>query len=311
MAIPSSFTILSILRCFEYTAISTIARSMRVRELAPPLAVAALLYGCTFACFWQVSWSGLVSLWGGQERLGFAIACASTLELVFWLTQLMLLLVERTPELYARWAIRKPQPYPDAELLSRCLVDIAVGHVLRPALLWLAFPLYRWCGCSFDDETPSFLEVALHLAFAVIVDDTVFYWFHRTLHTPSFYSAIHKQHHKFRHTVGLATEFSHPIEDLGNSLATMAGPLLLGSHGSVVCGYACIKLWQSIDAHSSLVLPFPLSPWNLFFGMDCSGAHDFHHSHNVGNFGGYFIFWDWLCGTDAAYRRHLSTNKRA
>ena len=35
--------------------------------------------------------------------------------------------------------------------------------------------------------------------------------------------------------------------------------------------------------------------------------HDFHHSHNVGNFGGaHTIFWDWACGTDSAYRAYLA-----
>lgn len=89
----------------------------------------------------------------------------------------------------------------------------------------------------------------------------------------------------------------------------MAGPLILGSPGAIVCGYASFKLWQSIDAHSSLLLPWPLSPWNLLPGMDCSRSHDFHHSHNMGNYGGYFVFWDRLCGTDKPYRQYLETHK--
>ncbi len=62
------------------------------------------------------------------------------------------------------------------------------------------------------------------------------------------------------------------------------------------------KLWQSIDAHSGYSLPFPFSPWTIkAIGMDCSQAHYFHHSVNVGNYGGYFMFWDWLCGTNEKY----------
>ena len=59
-----------------------------------------------------------------------------------------------------------------------------------------------------------------------------------------------------------------------------------------------------------MLLPAPLSPWNLLPGMDCAAAHDFHHSHNVGNFGGFFTFWDRVCGTDAAYRRFLEKKKQ-
>ena len=85
---------------------------------------------------------------------------------------------------------------------------------------------------------------------------------------------------------------------------------MLGSHASVVIGYASLKLWQSVDAHSGLLLPF--SPWSVaaLGKMDCARAHDFHHSHNAGNYGGFFMFWDWACGTDAAYKRHLRAAKR-
>ena len=44
--------------------------------------------------------------------------------------------------------------------------------------------------------------------------------------------------------------------------------------------------------------------------MTKKSRHDFHHSHNSGNYGGFFMFWDWACGTDAAYKRHLRAAKR-
>jgi len=44
--------------------------------------------------------------------------------------------------------------------------------------------------------------------------------------------------------------------------------------------------------------------------MDCAPAHDFHHSHNTGNFGGFFIFWDWICGTDGRYNNFLAKKKK-
>ena len=117
------------------------------------------------------------------------------------------------------------------------------------------------------------------------VDDALFYWFHRGLHHPSVYRHIHKQvlllllrvrlcvfsflvladplvlvwgwlvvttlqHHTFKHTVGLATEYAHPVEGVLNAIATMAGPVLLGGHMALCMLYAALKLWQSIDAHS-------------------------------------------------------------
>ena len=141
----------------------------------------------------------------------------------------------------------------------------------------------------------------------MMADDTLFYWIHRLLHaSPTLYRTIHKHHHEFKHAVALAVEYAHPVEDLLNALATLAGPLLLGSHAAVAVGYTGIKLWQSIDAHSAVRLPFPLTPWNVLPGMDCAPAHDFHHSHNLGCYGGFFVFWDRLCGTDRAYRRYVA-----
>lgn len=53
----------------------------------------------------------------------------------------------------------------------------------------------------------------------------------------------------------------------------------------------------------------------------CSGAaqHDFHHSHNTGNYGGLFsVMWDRICGTDAYHdflakqaKRHLNEKRLA
>ena len=100
----------------------------------------------------------------------------------------------------------------------------------------------------------------------------------------------------------IAAEWCHPIEDLfGNVLPTVIGPLLLRSHVMLFWLYVGSKLWQSLDAHSGFALPFPLSPWSAIRYMDCAPAHDFHHSHNAGNYGGYFIFWDRVMGTDRAY----------
>ena len=107
-------------------------------------------------------------------------------------------------------------------------------------------------------------------------------------------------------------------------------PLSLGAHPCTAAVYFALKLWQSIDAHSGSVrahkctyhtytyartlaptrthahthththtalpafsynLPFPLSPFSVIEWMDCAPAHDYHHSHYLGNYGGFFVFW--------------------
>jgi sterol desaturase/sphingolipid hydroxylase (fatty acid hydroxylase superfamily) len=285
------------------------------------MCVVLLLYVAVVACFFPSAWTWLSNnssnlddddaeddgtLFNAQ-RLRFALISTFWLEVIFWTAQSLLLLITRNPELFTAWTIKKKHvSYPSKELLTTALNETLQGHLLRPIFLWLFYPLWAYRGC-FDREFPSFFELSFHIFVCMLVDDTLFYWSHRVLHENKYlYRTIHKQHHEFRYSVGLATEYAHPLEDIfSNTIPTVAGALLLGSHVSIAVGYMGIKLWQSVDGHSGMALPFPLSPWNnQYIGMDCALAHDYHHSHNSGNYGGYFIWWDWLCGTDKAYRRY-------
>jgi sterol desaturase/sphingolipid hydroxylase (fatty acid hydroxylase superfamily) len=42
-----------------------------------------------------------------------------------------------------------------------------------------------------------------------------------------------------------------------------------------------------------------------FWPNDIARFHVYHHAHNVGTFGVITTFWDWLFGTDKAYRQFL------
>mmetsp|Transcript_23425 Transcript_23425/g.23170 ORF Transcript_23425/g.23170 Transcript_23425/m.23170 type:complete len:110 (+) Transcript_23425:2-331(+) len=75
---------------------------------------------------------------------------------------------------------------------------------------------------------PSWKELIPQIVFFMVIEDTFFYWSHRLLHTPLFYSIIHKQHHEYTNTIGIASEYSSPIDFILTSVLTSAiGPLLL------------------------------------------------------------------------------------
>lgn len=62
----------------------------------------------------------------------------------------------------------------------------------------------------------------------MVVEDTAFYWSHRTLHHPKLYPYIHKLHHEYYNPISLSALYSHPIEYLIGSLgSTSLGMLLL------------------------------------------------------------------------------------
>ena len=45
-----------------------------------------------------------------------------------------------------------------------------------------------------------------------LIVDFMFYWVHRSLHWSGVYKYIHKQHHMFKQSVGIAAEYAHPVE---------------------------------------------------------------------------------------------------
>ena len=124
------------------------------------------------------------------------------------------------------------------------------------------------------------------------------------LHHRSIYKHLHKQHHEFINTIGIASEYAHPIEAIfSNYVPTLFGPYILGSHAVVLLLWLAIRVFETIDAHSGYALPW--SPWNLFLTVQGGAArHDFHHSHNMGSYGSFTKFWDWVTGTDIPFKEY-------
>ena len=69
------------------------------------------------------------------------------------------------------------------------------------------------------------------------------------------------------------------------------------------------RIAESIDAHSGY--EFPWSPFRLvpFSGIILlnlvpASFHNYHHTHNVGNYATFFCFWDYIFGTSPRYYAH-------
>ena len=145
------------------------------------------------------------------------------------------------------------------------------------------------------------LEVIAQFPLFLLVEDAIFYWCHRLFHLPFFYKHFHKLHHRYYQPFGFATEYFHPIEYLFSSaIPTFIGPFLLKSHVITFWIWLAIRLLEGIDGHSGY--DFWFVPFRYFPFRPGANVHDYHHSHNVGNYGSFFIFWDRICGTDMSYR---------
>ena len=259
------------------------------------------------------AWQQMLAAWPYSERALYTAGTTLTLELSFLFWGCLYEACDRFGWCRS-WRVHESSSGPGADvsrsrpppaLLREAAIDHAVnGLLLRPVFVWMVYPLFRWAGMATSVAAlPSAASALAQLLAFMVIDDAWFYWAHRLLHTPWLYRHVHKRHHRFRFTHPLASEFAHPAEDLlSNTVATVLGPLLLGSHMALVWLYGYIKLSQTVEAHSGYVVPFPFSVWSLRAALGGEqGRHEFHHSRNVGNFGGFFDWWDRAMGTDAAY----------
>jgi methylsterol monooxygenase len=150
-----------------------------------------------------------------------------------------------------------------------------------------------------DGPIPPWYTFAWQFVVAWLFLDFMFYWSHRAFHTPYLYKTIHKRHHAFNDTVGIAYSYAHPIEDIFvNSLPTLLSLLITRMHLAHWAVFLVLRIAETIDAHSGY--EFDWSPWRGIFGG--SERHWFHHAKNAGNFG-ILNIWDPLMKTDAAYNR--------
>jgi len=228
---------------------------------------------------------------------------------------------------------------PPALLVRKALVDNILNDLLLMPLL--SAPILKLLDYSFgekekkkvveEDERseepkgwarlrlntvrlPSAFRVFWQVAVAYLGYDTMFYWSHRLLHQKAFYMKIHKQHHRFSSTIGVASSYQHPIEGAVQLLnwyipIGFAGYIAGDLHWFTLFVYNCFRWLETVDAHSGYA--FPWSPFNLIPLFGGAVMHDFHHSGeglqmiklpdgsiyaDFGNYGA-TIIWDWLMGT--------------
>lgn len=188
------------------------------------------------------------------------------------------------------------------ELIRWCVVVAAFNLlIVQTALLASGWPLYGLLGLDVTGAVPSAAEVCKSLVVCFLVEDTLFYWSHRMLHSKMLYARIHKMHHQFKIPNGLAAEYAHPLEYIiSNATPYAAGPLVAGlvfgrCHVLTTWVWGFLRVWEAVDGHSGYALPF--SPWSFIPFRPSAADHDWHHSNNAGNFASFFQWWDHFQGT--------------
>ena len=147
-----------------------------------------------------------------------------------------------------------------------------------------------WASCVF----------AAQFFVLVVIDDTYFYFFHKTLHEKHWlYKRIHTIHHHAFAPFPLEYIYVHPLEwMIGAGGIPIGLGLIYWTQGSIsVWAFWAFATWRNlheIDIHSGLI-----SRWGHkipLFGS--TEHHDLHHRKNSkGNYSSTFTFWDQMLGT--------------
>eukprot|EP01091_Cochliopodium_minus_P006943 TRINITY_DN1689_c0_g1_i1.p1 TRINITY_DN1689_c0_g1~~TRINITY_DN1689_c0_g1_i1.p1 ORF type:complete len:295 (-),score=37.95 TRINITY_DN1689_c0_g1_i1:48-893(-) len=195
---------------------------------------------------------------------------------------------------------------PTKELISKTIISALISQLtLQPLVLYFTYEYsFSKMGSTVCGVLPDPITVFIQVYISILVNDFGFYTTHRLLHYSFLYKMIHKKHHSYKQTIGFAAEYSHFIESLlSNQIPTVLGPILLGSHISTFWVYLFWRLMKTYRAHSGFTnLPFFLADSSTEF-------HDFHHTHNSGNFGVSPLF-DTLLNTNTTYIKFLNESKQ-
>ncbi|WJX93677.1 Methylsterol monooxygenase 2-2 [Trifolium repens] len=235
----------------------------------------------------------------------FQLACLGSFflhESVFFLSGLPFIWLERAGWL-SKYKIQAKTNSPASE--ERCIIRLLMYHFgVNLPLMIFSYPVFRYMGMRSSLPLPSWRVVLTQIIFYFILEDFVFYWGHRILHTKWLYKHVHSVHHEYATPFGLTSEYAHPAEILFLGFATILGPAVTGPHLITLWLWMVLRVLETVEAHCGY--HFPWSPSNflpLYGGAD---FHDYHHRllyTKSGNYSSTFTYMDRVFGTDIGYRK--------
>lgn len=124
----------------------------------------------------------------------------------------------------------------------------------------------------------------------LVFTDTLIYWIHRALHHGALYKRLHKPHHLWKSPTPFASHAFHPVDGWSQGMAYHIYVFLFPMHKVLhLAMFVMVNMW-TISIHDGV----SAKPWWFVNG---TAHHTYHHSDFNYNYGQFFVFWDWLCGT--------------
>jgi sterol desaturase/sphingolipid hydroxylase (fatty acid hydroxylase superfamily) len=139
----------------------------------------------------------------------------------------------------------------------------------------------------------------LSLPVVILINDTYFYWMHRTFHYPRFYKITHQTHHVSTNPSPLATYSFHPIEAFFEAAWIVPVVFLMPIHTTILIVFALISFLNNLKGHLGVdLMPEKIKRAFPYKWVNTATHHSHHHKYFNSNFGLYFLFWDKLMKTE-------------
>lgn len=184
------------------------------------------------------------------------------------------------------------------EAMNLVLSVLLSLSVLIPLVFFLA-PLQIFSFSNLDVPRP----ISFILSFLFL--DFINYIQHVLHHKLPVLWRLHRLHHSDRHMDSLTTFLHHPLEMVSGFLFTISFAVIFDVPVIVMTTYALIVGLHSPFTHFRKMIPDSIEKY-LKFIFVTPNFHRVHHSLDMkegnSNFGGVFVFWDYLFGTACTKR---------
>jgi 4-alpha-methyl-delta7-sterol-4alpha-methyl oxidase len=214
----------------------------------------------------------------------------------------------RAPAALERYRIQKRRGKPH-RIIGPSIRWWLLNNAVLTALVIAAWPVLRHTGVH-AGPLPPWWEVIGSIVLFIYLDDALFYFMHRALHTPWLYKRVHAIHHRLTTPWAVGAHYMHPLEFVAIGGLMLVGPLLLGSHLLTVYLWIAFRQFEAAEGHSGY--SFPWNPAHLFPGYGGTEFHDFHHAKFFGNYSGFLGWVDHALGTRSeGFAEHMAQKREA
>ena len=197
---------------------------------------------------------------------------------------------------------------PRGQVKSEILWSIAsmVQYALITTLLLVGWHAGYFDNLYIDPTERGWLYFLVSIIILVLIQDALFYWTHRLLHTKRF-AKYHARHHRSKTPTVFAVYSFHPLEAFLHAIRL---PIILlvfpVNLFAIIISENLISNFVNAYGHLNYE-PKLVRRIGIFHRNYAGNAtyHNVHHAKGAGNYGFYLKFWDRLFGTELSGTEEL------